>query len=74
MKRLEKCCNMCGKKMKDSGHNREDYIVIEKQWGYFSNKDGEKHTIILCEDCYDMWTNSFKNPPIVEDVTEILSY
>lgn len=73
MKQLEKCCNMCGKKIRESGLERDDSVVIEKKWGYFSEKDGEKHTIILCENCYDLWIESLKIPPYVEDVTELLS-
>lgn len=73
MNRTEKCCNMCGAVITESGLMREESLFIEKQWGYFSGKDGEKHTITLCEKCYDMWIKSFKIPPHVEEVTEILS-
>ena len=47
--------------------------MIDKNWGYFSDKDGERHRIVLCETCYDMWIKSLKIPPVVEEVTEILS-
>ena len=73
MKQIEKCCNMCGKTIMESGLSREDSICIEKTWGYFSEKDGEKHTIILCEKCYDMWIKTLKTPPHVEEITESLS-
>ena len=54
MNQREKCCNMCGKRIKEeAGILKEDYLVIEKKWGYFSEKDGEIHKIRLCEECYD---------------------
>jgi len=31
----------------------------EKQWGYFSQKDGENHVLDICEECYDKWRSSF---------------
>lgn len=37
----------------------EDFIKIEKTWGYFSKKDGETHQIWLCEDCYDTMRRQF---------------
>jgi hypothetical protein len=47
-------CNCCGKEIaKDSYGYIQDYVHIEKEWGYFSNKDGEKHSLDLCEACYD---------------------
>lgn len=73
MNKIEKYCNMCGKNIKESGLDREDYLLIEKEWGYFSDKDGEKHTICMCENCYDLWIKSMKKPPIVEEVTELLN-
>ena len=73
MKQIEKCCNMCGKKIKENGLEREDFLQMEKTWGYFSEKDGEKHTIILCETCYDLWIKSLKIAPDVEEITEFLS-
>lgn len=73
MKRSEKYCNQCGKKIRESGDQREDCLVIEKQWGYFSAKDGERHSIVLCETCYDLWIKKFQTPPIVEEITEFLS-
>lgn len=38
-------CNCCGKEIRMEENMRyalEDYIVIEKIWGYFSKKDGKK--------------------------------
>lgn len=69
---MEKHCNMCGKKIKESGLDREDTLVIEKKWGYFSKKDGEIHKIRLCEECYDRWITSLKIPPERKENTELL--
>ncbi len=61
-------CHCCGHDLGQS-----EYICIEKIWGYFSNnKDGEKHTIRLCESCYDTWIRQFKYSPEIEEVTELI--
>ena len=73
MNQLNHCCNICGREIEESGKNREDSLYIEKDWVYFSLKDGEKHVIRMCETCYDMWIKSFQIPPHVEEVTEILN-
>lgn len=56
-------CNSCGNEIpkNDQGYFA-DYVHIEKQWGYFSGKDGECHTIDICEACYNKITNSFMLP------------
>ena len=72
--KVEKCCNMCGKRMRiEAGIPKEDFVVLEKQWGFFSQKDGEIHQICLCEDCYDKWIRTFTIPPKVKETTEYLS-
>ena len=43
-------CNSCGKRIVDTiGREMEEYIHIEKIWGYPSEKDGECHSFDLCE-------------------------
>ena len=45
-------CNCCGKEilMKENSQIAlEDYVVIEKSWGYFSKKDGIRQKMIICE-------------------------
>jgi len=74
MKNQKHLCNICGKELIQSGQFREDSLYIEKNWGYFSEKDGERHRIRMCENCYDLWIKSFKIPPQVEEVTELLSW
>ena len=73
MKQSKYSCNICGKEIRKSGQYPEDSLYIEKEWGYFSDKDGERHIIRMCENCYDMWIKSFHIPPHVEEVTEILN-
>lgn len=67
-------CNCCGKKiMTDNYQEREDYLDLVKEWGYFSrNKDGQVHHFILCESCYDKLTGSFVLPVSVTEQTELL--
>lgn len=72
MKQEKHYCNICGKEMTETGLYQEDSIYIEKKWGYFSEKDGEKHSIRMCENCYDLWIKSFKIPPQVEEMTELM--
>lgn len=66
MEKNKKICHCCGHVI-----GQDDYIYIEKIWGYFSkNKDGQKHMIRLCENCYDAWIQTFEKTPDIEDVTE----
>lgn len=66
-------CNKCKKQIKSSqGMEQEGVLRVEKTWGYFSGKDGEKHTFDLCEDCYDEIVKSFAIPVETEELTELL--
>lgn len=66
-------CNSCGRTLRqENGICREDFVRIVKKWGYFSDKDMQKHTVVLCEDCYDRWTRHLMVPPTVEEDTEPL--
>ena len=66
-------CNCCGKEIKtEQGIQKEDVLVISKEWGYFSGKDMERHQMVVCETCYDNWVSGFKIPPTVEERTEAL--
>ena len=54
-------CNKCGKEIKViEGVAQEDYLEVNKRWGYFSNKDNKEDAFELCEDCYDELVASFK--------------
>lgn len=66
-------CNKCGREITvQNGIAREEAFHGEMRWGYFSGKDGEKHTFDLCETCYDEWIRSFLIPVEVEEETELL--
>ncbi|MDE6887620.1 MAG: hypothetical protein K2P45_03095 [Eubacterium sp.] len=59
-------CNCCGKEIQIKENTQialEDYITIEKIWGYFSKKDGIRQKMVVCEDCFDAWTGTFAQPP-----------
>lgn len=66
-------CNCCGRRI-DEGRDyiKKDYLLIKKQWGYFSKKDGCIQKSVICEECYDEWISSFAIPPEQEDATELL--
>ena len=71
MERLK--CNCCGKELKtEHGIQKEDALLVVKDWGYFSKKDTERHRFMICESCYDRWISEFVIPPAVEERTEIL--
>lgn len=60
---IEVICNGCGKIIPvEKGIAAEDYISVQKIWGYFSNKDGEYHSWELCEQCYDRIVKQFSVP------------
>ena len=64
-------CNSCGKRIVDTiGRDMEEYIHIEKIWGYPSEKDGECHSFDLCEACYDKITAAFLLKPEVKEETK----
>lgn len=65
-------CNVCGRKLKvENGILLEDAFEARKQWGYFSKKDTEVHSFVICESCYDAMIEKFAIPPKVSDALEI---
>ena len=44
-------CDGCGRTIGP----HEDYLAIDKTWGYGSRKDGQATRLDLCEDCFDAW-------------------
>ena len=65
-------CNCCGKKLLvEKTGEREDYLFVSKEWGYFSGKDGEIHHFRICEACYDRCTAQFAVPVCVKEQTEL---
>ena len=60
-------CNQCGKEIPVSGgHAMEGVFSVDYEWGYFSEKDGERHSFDLCEACYDKLLRSFQIPVEIE--------
>ena len=56
-------CNRCGKEIVvRNGEPREGVFSADCEWGYFSEKDGERHHFDLCKSCYDDLVSSFKIP------------
>lgn len=66
-------CNCC-KKIISEGKDIStvDYLHVEKEWGYFSKKDGQIQEFDLCEDCYDAWIKSLQIPVTFREVTEFV--
>ncbi|MBS6559409.1 MAG: hypothetical protein KH355_03945 [Clostridiales bacterium] len=66
-------CNLCGREIGSLNDlERNDSVLLEKEWGYFSKKDGEHHRIHICESCYDQWIQTFKIPVQIKDQTELV--
>ena len=56
-------CNKCGKEIRtENGEPREDFLSVEKRWGYFSDKDNQVDSFDLCEGCYDAFVSTFVIP------------
>ena len=67
------CCNKCGKVIcKGECVEKADYLRIEKNWGYFSDKDGVCHSMNICESCDDEWIKGFMILPEEKENTELL--
>ncbi len=66
-------CNMCGMEYETENEiARKDFLCIEKDWGYFSEKDGQRHEIIICENCYDKWVKQLRVKPLITQTKELL--
>lgn len=71
--KIEIRCNKCGKLIEmQEGNRKEDCLKVEKEWGYFSNKDRELHTFYLCEPCYDDMIEKFEIPIRKQKVEEVV--
>ena len=65
-------CNRCGKEIVvRNGEPREGVFSADCEWGYFSEKDGERHHFDLCEECYDGVTREFLIEADKEERTEL---
>ena len=66
-------CNGCGKKLVvENGILREGAFRTEYTWDFFSEKDGELHRFVLCEECYDRFLGEFCIPVEVEEPVEFI--
>lgn len=65
-------CNCCGRSLKvEQGILKEGACRMETVFGYFSEKDMEKHSFDLCEACYDRIISGFAVPVQIEEETEL---
>lgn len=68
-------CNCCGKQIQMKENTQialEDFVFIEKSWGYFSEKDGIRHKMHICESCFDAWVKTFALAPGEMEERELL--
>ena len=67
-------CNRCKKEISisDTGMMLEDYLHVDKTWGYFSGQDGQRIAFDLCEECTGWLISEFKVPVYQEDVSELI--
>lgn len=66
-------CNKCRKELTvENGILKEGCFKGDSQFGYFSRKDGKKHSFDLCEDCYDKMIKGFAIPIEEEEVSELV--
>lgn len=72
----EVVCNYCGKPiaMHKSHGVFDDFISIEKAWGYYSEFDNEIHKFDLCQECYKKLINKFKIPIHCDDLNNDLPF
>ena len=67
------CCNKCGRLLKvENGLLKEGCFHGEYIFGYFSRRDGIKHSFDLCEECYDKVVNEFVLPVEETEENELL--
>lgn len=66
-------CNQCKKELKvENGIIKEGCFCVDIRFGYFSRKDGSRHSFDLCEECYDKLIKGFAVPVEEEEVTELI--
>lgn len=69
----EMYCNCCGKQIVvEKGIIKEGVMSLDYSWGFFSDKDGEIHSIDLCEECYNEMIRKFKIPVEKIDSNEMI--
>lgn len=72
-KLVEVICNKCNRKITvENDIIKEGVFSVDYKWGYFSKKDGFKHSFDLCEECYDNLVLDFKTPVIEDEYSELI--
>lgn len=72
-KKTKVLCNKCKRELPMKRNIvLEDFIEVNKKWGYFSKKDGKTYSFVLCEECSDKLMESFLIPVEITDTTELL--
>ena len=67
-------CNSCGCEAEASNEIvKKDFLSVRKDWGYFSERDGETDRWDLCETCYQRIVSEFKIKVQVSDTTELMN-
>ncbi|MBR2402369.1 MAG: hypothetical protein IKL22_12225 [Lachnospiraceae bacterium] len=70
---LEVRCNQCGRLLQtENGMLKEGCFHGENVFGYFSTKDGTRHSFDLCETCYDSLISKFEIPVEESEANEYL--
>lgn len=66
-------CNKCGRTiLQNKGILCEDVLHVEKVWGYFSERDGIRHSWDVCEECYKQMIQEFLIPPQESEEIELI--
>ncbi len=67
-------CNKCGRRLKEDNEKimLEDFVLIKKEWGYFSKKDGTVTELVLCEACFDWLEGQMEIPVTRRKQIELL--
>lgn len=53
-------------------HDQEEYLFVQKEWGYFSKRDQKGYRFYLCENCFQNLTDRFQVPAEVYEQKELL--
>ncbi len=72
-KLIRVACNRCEKELHvENGLLKDAVYEGEQNFGYFSKRDGMRHSFDLCEQCYDEWIRMFRIPVSEIENSELL--
>ena len=64
IKNERRYCDCCGKEFaRQNDIYMEEFLHIEKEWGYFSQQDGVNLSADVCEKCLMDWIGTFRHEP-----------